>query len=104
MTTQQSILDALLTVLDEDRALAVMDHRRVSRKPLTVHAAKLLAVQFARCADPNEGADEMIMRGWQGFRPEWIRDRNLMRPTRAIAGPTAPQTGHGLIDALARHH
>lgn len=91
-----AILDALLTVLDEDHAHAVVEHRRAMRRPLTVHAASLLAKQFARCADPNEGADEMILRGWQGFKPEWIRDRDMTRPRRQNA------TGHGLVDALMR--
>lgn len=73
-----AVIDALMAVLDEEHAHAVVDHRRALRKPLTLHAARLLAKQFALCANPNEGADEMIMRGWQGFKPEWIRDRNIM--------------------------
>lgn len=93
---KHQIIDALMTVLDEDRAMAVVDHRRALRKPLTVHAANLLAKQFARCLDPNEGADEMIMRGWQGFKPEWVRERDM---TRAYRGPA---TGNHMIDALVR--
>ena len=44
---KHSILDAFLAVLDEEHALAVMDHRRAIRSPLTLHAANLLAKQFA---------------------------------------------------------
>ncbi len=93
---KHSILDAFLAVLDEEHALAVMDHRRAIRSPLTLHAANLLAKQFARCFDPNEAADEMIMRGWRGFKPEWIRDRDMTRPpVNAVRS-----TGNGLVDAL----
>ena len=90
-----AILDALMTALDEEHAQAVVDHRRAIRAPMTVHAAGLLAKQFARCADPNEAADEMIMRGWRGFKPEWVRDRDMTRPRNGM-------TGNGLIDAMVR--
>lgn len=67
--------DELSTVLDADHAQAVLDHRQRSRKPLTAHAAKLLAGKFGRCADPNAAADAMIANGWQGFEPEWLERR-----------------------------
>lgn len=91
-----AVLDALMSVLDEEHAHAVLDHRRAKRAPLTEYAAKLLAKQLARCADPNEGADEMILRNWSGFKPEWVRDRDITKSPRANA------TGHGLVDALMR--
>lgn len=92
--SQQSILDALMPTLDEEHALAVIEHRRVTiKKPLTVFAARLLAKRFAAWGDPNEAAEIMIEKCWQGFSPEWVRDR---RPT---------STGHGMVDALlARAH
>lgn len=64
----------LSKVLDDDRAAAVIDHRQKMRKPLTAHAAKLLAKDLAKWRDPNEAADEMIARGWQGFKPEWLQN------------------------------
>lgn len=64
--------DALCEILDAERAAAVLDHRRALRKPLTVRAAELLAGQFALARDgPNEAADRMIARGWQGYNPQW---------------------------------
>ena len=63
----------LSKVLDADRAAAIIDHRQKMRKPLTAHAAKLLAKDLAKWRDPNEAADEMISRGWQGFKPDWMR-------------------------------
>lgn len=65
----------LETVLDADRTQAVIDHRQRIRKPLTAHAAKLLAGKFAKCPDPNAAADAMIANGWQGFEPEWMERR-----------------------------
>lgn len=75
----------LETVLDADRAKAVVDHRQRLRKPLTAHAAKLLAGKFAKVADPNAAADAMIGNGWQGFEPEWIDNRQT--PQRSSTGP-----------------
>jgi hypothetical protein len=72
-----SAKDELGRVLDEEHANAVIDHRQKLRKPLTAHAAKLLANSFAKCRDgPNAAADAMIANGWQGFNPAWIENRN----------------------------
>jgi hypothetical protein len=62
----------LSRVLDDERTKAVIEHRQKLKKPLTAHAAKLLARQFEKCPNPNEAADEMVARGWQGFKPEWL--------------------------------
>jgi hypothetical protein len=74
LETKHAILDALLTVLDADHAQAVLDHRKGKKSPLTAFAANLLAKQFALCPDPNAAAEEMILRGWTGFRADWIRN------------------------------
>jgi hypothetical protein len=85
--------EALQTVLDEEHADAVIEHRRVTiRKPLTAYAAKLLAKRFLEWGDPNQAAEIMIERAWQGFNVNWVRDRPK---------PNAPQsTGHAMLDAL----
>lgn len=70
--------DELEVVLDAERARAVIQHRQRLRKPLTHHAAKLLAAKLAKAADPNAAADLMIERGWQGFEPDWAG--NLVKP------------------------
>ena len=64
---------ALEAVLDAERATAVIDHRQRIRKPLTGHAAKLLANEFAKCPDPNKAADRMVRSGWTGFELEWMK-------------------------------
>ena len=76
LSARFAIIDALLTVLDQEHAEAVVEHRRVTiKKPLTEYAAKLLAKRLAEWADPNEAADIMIERAWQGFNPSWVKDR-----------------------------
>ena len=87
----------LLAVLDADRADAVIEHRQRIRKPLTAHAAKLLAGKFARCPNPNEAADAMIANGWQGFEPEWM-DRQQSRGSP----PPRASTSSALADSAAR--
>lgn len=83
----------LAEVLDAERASAVVDHRRKLRKPLTVHAAKLLAGKFARAADPNAAAETMIVNGWQGYEVEWEANRRQPR----VTGP--PQGKRTITDA-----
>jgi hypothetical protein len=58
--------------LDADHVTAVIDHRRALRKPLTAHAARLLAAALAEHADPNAAADIMIRRGWISFEAAWL--------------------------------
>lgn len=91
---------ALEAVLDAERAGAVLDHRQRLRKPLTAHAAKLLAGKLARSADPNAAADAMVANGWQGFEPEWLESRTTPQQ-RATAPPRKPNAFDAL-DEISR--
>lgn len=71
------VLDVLRSVLSEDRAQAVVDHRRKKKSPLNLHMANLLAAQFRQLAEPDKGADLMMLRGWQGCDPEWCANAGL---------------------------
>lgn len=71
------ILEALMGVLSEDRAKAVIDHRRKKKSPLNLHSAGLLVKQFRQLAEPDKAADLMMMRGWQGCDPEWCANAGL---------------------------
>lgn len=68
-------LTELGKVLDAGHAQAVLDHRNRMRKPMTPHAAGLLAASLAQAPDPNAAADEMIERGWQAWKPGWGQNR-----------------------------
>lgn len=67
-------LTELGKVLDAGHAQAVLDHRNRMRKPMTPHAASLLASSLAEAPDPNAAADEMIERGWQSWKASWGRN------------------------------
>lgn len=71
------ILDCLKAVLSEDRAKAVVEHRRKMKKPLGLHAARLLVEQFRQIAEPDRAADLMLLRGWQGCEPDWCAKAGL---------------------------
>lgn len=92
---------ALMSVLSETHADAVVDHRRVTiKKPLTAFAAGLLAKRLSEWpGGADEAAEIMIEKCWQGFASSWVRDR---QPGVARIG--RPGTGHSLLDALGRHH
>ena len=66
--------DALIPVLGDDLASAVVEHRQRIRKPLTVRAAEMLARRFEKYHDPPAGAEMMLARGWQGFEAQWMEN------------------------------
>jgi hypothetical protein len=88
----------LQAILDDEHATAVIDHRQRLGSGLTAHAAKLLAAEFAKCANPNAAADTMISRGWRGFKPKWLEERH-----NGPAGPPAkPLTGSAKLVELLK--
>lgn len=89
--------DELGQVLDAEHIDAVIQHRQRIRKPLTSHAAKLLAAKFAQCPNPNEAADAMVSNGWQGFEIEWMANRSVPR-RQAQAPPVRERTIFDAID------
>lgn len=91
LEARHAILDALLAVLDEEHAHGLMEHRKAKKAPLTALATKILIKQLLLCPDPNEAVEEMINRGWTGFKADWM--------PRISRG----STGNALVDALVRH-
>lgn len=73
-------LSILKTVLDNEHAEAVLEYRKRRKQPLSLMAARRLAKQLARYDKPNEGAEEMILRNWQGFDPSWMAPRSNAPP------------------------
>lgn len=67
--------EVLEPVVGSELAVAVVEHRKKLRKPVTVVAARLLAKEFGRTRDPPAAARLMIMNGWQGFKAEWMDER-----------------------------
>lgn len=62
--------ETLLSVLSEETADAFIAHRKALKKPITEHAAALIAKKLADCPNPDAVAEESIMQGWQGVFPE----------------------------------
>ena len=76
--SQQAILDAL-SVLDEEHAIGVIEHRRVtirSRSRFLAAAPSLNASPVGATPKQSAGTDDRT--GVAGFSASWIRDR---RPT-----------------------
>ena len=80
-------LAILKTVLDEERAKAVIEHRKKKRSPLTDRAAELLAKEFFKAPDPNAAADTMIAAGWQGFEVGWLENRKGKTKPQSYSAP-----------------
>jgi len=92
-----SVKSELMKVLDEDHALAVIEHRKAIKKAMTPRAAHLLAAEFAKCPEPNAAADTMIASGWQGFKSDWIENRST---TRNHPPPGRTGSGNAAVDLL----
>lgn len=67
--------DILLRCLKPETADAVLAHRKALRCPLTFRGAELLVKGFNSTADPDGAANEMILRGWRGFKAGWEKDK-----------------------------
>lgn len=93
-------LSMLSAVLDPERAMAVVEHRKAKKAPLTASSAEKLARKLAEWPDPNEAADEMLAAGWQGFEVSWLEERR----SRHGRGPPCIGNGHShtqrLVNAL----
>ncbi|WP_375568737.1 hypothetical protein ABWH92_12245 [Ahrensia marina] len=65
------IIETLSKVVTEDRAKALIAHRRNKKSPITPHIADLIVQTLSKAQDPNAAADEWMERGWQAWRPDW---------------------------------
>lgn len=97
-----SAREELETVLDAKHAGAVLEHRQRIRKPMTAHAAHLLAASFSKAPDPNAAADEMIERGWQGFKPGWLESRTSQH--HSTAPPTHAERVNEALNKIINGH
>jgi hypothetical protein len=68
-------------VLDEEHAKAVIAYRTKGKQSNSPLALTRLANQLSKFSSPNEGAAEMICRGWKGFDPEWMHGQGRSPPT-----------------------
>ena len=59
-------VEVLCEVLPEETARAFLDHRQKIRKPMTPHAAKLMASKLKAMPDPVGSVNQSILNGWTG--------------------------------------
>lgn len=85
---KHAILDALMTAVDEETALEIIDYRKRMGKRfhLTPRAAGMLAKNLAACPNPVAAADEMMLRGWTAVKPEWIARSAGQEKPRGVFG------------------
>jgi uncharacterized protein YdaU (DUF1376 family) len=100
-TKAEDVLNELRKVLDEDRARAIVEHRKGFKAKFTAYAARLLAGKFAKCPDPNAAADTMIANGWQGFEVDWM-ERHTNRDGRLGRAQQKPSERYDPFKALAQ--
>lgn len=99
--------DELATVLDAERADAVIEHRQRLRKPLTARAAHLLASKLSSAPDANAAADLMIEKGWQSFELDWIdkpSPRSTAPPSERTVSDVFREISAGKWNPLGQDH
>lgn len=99
---KKSVVEVLKTVLNEKTAQDVIDHRKAKRAPLTPRAAELLVAAFRDHGEPELAAEAMIVNGWQGFKPEWITNRERIGSNghqRPITAFNRPSMREHILDA-----
>lgn len=86
--------DILSQILDVDHVEAFLAHRKSKKAPLTTElAAKIIVKRLvspeirAYFPDPNQAIEEIIERGWQTIKAEWLQPRqNGRTPARGLVG------------------
>lgn len=69
---EPSARDILLECLSEKTVSDLIAHRQAKRAKLTPRAARELVKAFTAYGDAEAAAAEMILRGWTGFKPDWM--------------------------------
>ena len=96
---RKAVLAAFDGVISSEQAAAVVEHRAKLRKPLTAHAASLLAKSLSEATDPTAAANEMIERGWQSWKPGWGQGNGSRAPPHRQAKRNTALDG---LDELER--
>lgn len=122
---RHAILDALMTAVDEETAVEIVEYRKRMGKrfALTLRSARMLAKNLAQCPDPVAAADEMMLRGWTAVKADWIAKsqsaaayrqsaRSANAEMNSMLFAEEPAYGHQiehhaddlLLDFTGRHH
>lgn len=86
----------LEAVLKPETAAALIEHRAGKKAKLTEAAAKALVKQFEAYGDPERAVEEMLNRGWTGFKPDWAGPARSAARVTSLPLPTwRPNRGSG---------
>lgn len=88
MPREATPLAILSECLTEQTAKDLIAHRQAKRTKLTPRAARELVKAFRDYGDPEAAAAEMMLRGWTGFKPDWMRNARA-GPSQKIDAITA---------------
>lgn len=86
VSAEREVLEILATVLSPETCADLLEHRKAKRSKLTAGAAKGLVKEFTASGDPESAAREMLLRGWTGFKAEWL-DKGRAKDTRRNPQP-----------------
>lgn len=94
--------------IDDQTALAFIDHRKAIKKPLTQHAFDLAMQEAMRGPEigmsPNDVINASIRNGWQGVNIDWLRKsqpRIIRHPYEPMIGDTSRmKTAVELMDEM----
>lgn len=67
-----SAIEILQETLSEATAKDLIAHRLAKKSKLTPRAARELVRQFIAFGEPEKAASEMMLRGWTGFKADWM--------------------------------
>lgn len=81
-----SALEILQEVLSEATAKDLIAHRQAKKSKLTPRAARELVRQFLTFGEPEKAASEMMLRGWTGFKSDWMNDAPRAGPSNGRGG------------------
>jgi uncharacterized protein YdaU (DUF1376 family) len=72
--------EILCEVLSDATAKDLIAHRQAKKSKLTPRAAKELVRAFKAFGDPEAAAAEMMLRGWTGFKADWMGNNQRAGP------------------------
>ena len=85
-TREATPLALLSECLTEQTAKDLIAHRKAKKSPMTAGAAKALVKIFKAYGDPEGAAQAMMARGWTGFKPEWMAEKQRAGPAPSTKG------------------
>ena len=98
--TKETVETVLLGAVSPETVSDLLAHRKAKREPLTLRAAKIAVEEMRKHGDPEACAREWILRGWRGFKAEWMRpDQRAGPQSQRPEKPYNPTYGE-LLDAL----